>query len=93
MTFEWSHRKLKTLNEGLKQFNKYLYIRVHPEAMLCYQQQYDKFTLSLFKDLEEASSSKTIIERSHLNIHLTSFELTPEIEQLADDLNEFIQRS
>lgn len=85
MTFEWAHKKSHMLMKSLEKFKLQLEI-IHPDAMLCYQSQYRKFTLSLYPSTDPVSSTdETIIATEHLNL-LSSFGDTPAIQQLAKDI-------
>jgi len=87
MTFEWSHRKLKTFNKALKPFEEQIR-QTHPGATLCYHNRYSKFTVSLYvsviPDLKPIN-----IETEHVNI-ISSIGTDTEIEKLAQDLSKFI---
>lgn len=85
MTFEWAHRKSHMLNNSLNKFKPQLEA-IYPTAMLCYQSQYRKFTLSLYTSVDQILyPDETIISTEHLTL-LSSFGDTPAIQQLAKDI-------
>lgn len=91
MTFEWCHRKFKTFHSELdKHFSEQLK-QIHPHASLCYQSQHSKFTVSLYDCANIDLPNIVKLSYSHIDI-LSAFEITPEVEKLAEDVNKFIQR-
>lgn len=93
MTFEWAHRKLTNIHDSLRIFDKQL-ANINPNATLCYQSQYSKFTISLYdRSTITNELSVIVIDRSHISIRLANFPLTPAIDKLIYDLNEFVQKN
>ena len=58
-------------------------------ATLCHQSHYDKFTISLFSKKYHSNLNAAQIETEHL-VLISDFKMTPEIEQLTQDLTKFI---
>lgn len=88
MTFEWTHRKLNGLNTVLRQFDSQLH-SIAVNAGLCYHSQYSTFTIALYNTANTSASTVGTIKTEHL-VLLSAFPITPKVEQLAADLEQFI---
>lgn len=88
MTFEWSHRKLSTLNKAISVFSDQLE-EIHPDADLCYHSQYQTLTFSLYAISNTSAPTLCTVDCGSIRIS-SAFEHSPLIEQLAKDLDKFV---
>ena len=88
MTYNIMHQKLLNINNVLKKEFEQELLEINPKAMLCYQSQYSKFTLSLYT-YNTNRLNLEYIETEHL---LLINELPPDekIIKLAHNITKFI---
>lgn len=89
MNYNQMHIKLCKFNTVVyDKFTEQL-ANIDPAASLCYQSQYDKFTISLYNSNCVGTLNTIKVETEHL-ILISDFQVTPAIEQLAQELTKFI---
>ena len=87
MTILQAHNITNNLNTQLRnQFAEQL-AAIHPDANICYQSHYDKFTVTVYTSVHEASDE--ICSTEHLAI-LSNLSNSPAMEVLAHSLTRHI---
>lgn len=87
MTILQAHNTAHGLSTQLRnQFAEQL-AAIHPDANICYHSHYDKFTISVYTSLHEASNE--ICSTEHLVI-LSNLPNSPAMERLAHSLTRHI---
>lgn len=87
MTILQAHNIANNLSTQLRnQFAEQL-TAIHPDSNICYHSQYDKFTISVYTSLHEASNE--ICSTEHLAI-LSNLPNSPAMEILAHSLTRHI---
>ena len=94
MTYKQLHNCQYHLSNVLNEKFKEQILSISPNACLCYHGHYQIFTISLFKVNKELEPNlnPTVtesIETEHFCL-ISEYKISPEIEQLAKDLAEFI---
>ena len=89
MNYNQIHTIMRNFNEvACYKFAKQL-TDIDSAATLCHQSHYNKFTISLFNRNYSGELNTVQIETEHL-VLISDFKITPEIEQLTQDLTKFI---
>lgn len=89
MNYNQIHTIMRNFNEvACYKFAKQL-TDIDSAAALCHQSHYNKFTISLFSKTSSGKLNTVQIETEHL-VLISDFKITPEIEQLTQDLTKFI---
>lgn len=63
--------------------------KIHPEALICYHSQYEKFTLSIFSIVDE--KTEIIYSNEFLDL-MSNMKISDDVKQFAHEINDFITK-